>query len=191
MHVRVPALLVAVGAVAAMSGCGDGTGINAQFSNFEAKETVYAMTGTPTALPAGLHVRLGDPKRVDGSFTFDIAFDLDASNNVIMYPQRLIATEIVATHAVGLQTSDQTFESITRAPGGGYQYDSTLVVGLHKTVLVDVIEPTCSQFFILGPNIKAKLVVDSVNAQMRAIYLRMFVNPNCGFTSLAQGIPKD
>jgi len=191
MHVRLPALLVAVGAVAAMSGCGDGTGINAQFSNFEAKPTVYAMTGTPVALPAGVKVRLGDPIRVDGSFRFDVAFDLDASNNVVIYPQRLVATQLVATHPVGLLTSDQTFESITRAPGSGYQYDSTLVVALHKPVLVDVVEPTCSQFFILGPNIKAKFVVDSVNALTRAIYLRMFINPNCGFTSLAQGIPKD
>jgi hypothetical protein len=191
MQFRLPALLVAVGVVAASSGCSDGLGIKPQFPNFEVQDTVYALTGTSPLLASGILLRDANPKKVDGSFNFDIAFDLDADNNVHVYTQRYIGTQLITGHAVGLLTTSQPFDAINRAPTGGFKYDSTLVLPLHQTLLVDVVDPTCSVLSILGPNIKSKLVVDSVNTQNRQIFVHVLVDPNCGFTSLVQGTPKD
>jgi hypothetical protein len=190
MNLRLPALLVAVGVVAALNGCGDATAIKAQFDTFDVHDTVYAMTGVSPLLPSGLLVRDVGPKRVDGNLNFDIAFDLDGSNNIVLYTQRRIISQLVQGHRVGLQTSAQSFDAVTHAPLSGYVYDSLLTVSLHQTVLIDVVDPTCSVLSILGPNIKAKMVVDSISAA-RQIYIHVLVDPNCGFTSLAQGTPKD
>jgi hypothetical protein len=43
--------------------------------------------------------------------------------------------------------------------------------------------------FALNPNLYAKIVVDSVNLATRIIYLKMGLDPNCGFRSFATGIP--
>jgi hypothetical protein len=190
MQLKLPALLVTVGVIAAMNGCGDGTGIKPQFDNFDAQDTVFAMTGVSPLLPSGLLVRDAGSKRVDGSLNFDVAFDLDVNDNIILYTQRRIASQLVQGHRVGLQTTTQPFDAVTRGPVSGYKYDSLLTVALHQTVLIDVVDPTCSVLSILGPNIKAKLVVDSIGPA-RQIYLHVLVDPNCGFTSLVQGTPKD
>jgi hypothetical protein len=190
MHLKLPALLVAVGVVAALNGCGDGTGIKAQFDNLDVQDTVYAMTGVSPLLPSALVLRNAAAKRVDGNLNFDVAFDLDSNNNVVLYTQRRIASQLVLGHRVGLQLTTQAFDAVSRGPSGGYTYDSLLTVPLHQTVLIDVADPTCSVLSILGPNIKGKIVLDSIGAG-RQIYFRVVVDPNCGFTSLVQGTPKD
>jgi len=60
-----------------------------------------------------------------------------------------------------------------------------------RTLLVDVIDPNCNQFSILGQDIRAKLVIDSVKAAARTIYVHFLVNQNCGFRSLVEGLPAD
>lgn len=190
MKLRLPALLVAVGVVAAMSGCGDGTGIKAQFPNFDVQDTLFALTGSLPALPSGLLVRDAGAKAVDGQLNFDIAFDLDSANNIVLYTQRRVVSQLVQGHQVGLLATDEPFDAVSRAPASGYYYDSLLTVPLHKTVLVDVRDPTCSVLSILSPNIKAKIVIDSLGAN-RQIFLHVVVDPNCGFYSFGEGTPKD
>src|ERR1051326_8759682 len=124
MQLKLPALLVAVGVVAAMNGCGDGTGIQAQFDNLDVQDTAYAMTGVSPLLPSGLLVRGGVVKRVDGNLNFDVAFDLDSNNNIVLYTQRRIASQLVQGHRVGLQVTTQAFDAVSRGPTGGYTYDS-------------------------------------------------------------------
>jgi hypothetical protein len=43
--------------------------------------------------------------------------------------------------------------------------------------------------FALSPYLYAKIAVDSVTLSTRTLYLRMGVDPNCGFRSFAPGIP--
>src|SRR4051812_11448470 len=119
MKSSIPALLVAVGVVAASSGCGDGTGIKAQFANFDVQDTVYALTGTSPLLSSGILLRDANPKKVDGSFNYDIAFDLDSADNVVVYTQRAIGTQLVAGHPVGLLATSQPFDAVLRAPTAG------------------------------------------------------------------------
>jgi len=191
MQVRLPAFLVAVAGVVAINAC-NSTGIKAQFENIDHPDAVvYALNGTPSKFPAAIQFRSSSVVPVDASFLFDLAFDLDTAANVKVYTVRAVASQFASTHRVGLQTTTQTFAQVTRAPTTGYVYDSSLVVPVGRTMLVDVIDPNCNQFSILGQNIHAKLVVDSVHATARTMYVHFLVNMNCGFRSLVEGLPAD
>ncbi|MEK7402768.1 MAG: hypothetical protein AABZ80_10485 [Gemmatimonadota bacterium] len=187
---RPRALLVALAAIAAIGGCKDVTGPKAQFNNLEAKPTLYAMNGTAVTLPVALVVRSVTPVRIDATFIFDIAVDLDASGVVQVHSVSRVASELVATRRVGMQIGSESFVSTLKAPTGGYAYDTVMALPIGKTLLIDVLEQNCTSSF-LGANIRAKVGVDSVNTTTRAIYLHVLSNPNCGFRALNQGEPKD
>lgn len=191
MHARLSALLVAVGAVVALNGCGDPTAIRAQFDNIDTTRTVFAFTGTAPTLPSALLLRGGVPVRLDAGFNFDLAFDINPAGEVVAYSVRKVASQVTGTHRVGVQFSDDPFEEITRAPTSNYVYDSLYVIPVGKVFLVDVLDPSCGQFSLLGPNIRAKVVVNSVDLTTRAIHLRLLANPNCGFVALTPGEPPE
>lgn len=183
-------LLVAAVAITALAACDDSTGIRASSNNTEASLKVYAMNGTPLTLPAAVLLRNGAAVRVDGNFSFDMAFDLNAAGLVVIYTQRMVANEFAFTHRVGLQTRVAPFDEVIRAPTSGYVYDSLLTLGPGEVVLVDVLDPICAGSF-LGANVRGKMRVDSVDKVNRSIFLHVLANPNCGFRSLVQGTPKD
>lgn len=191
MHARISALLVAIGAVVAMNGCGDPTAIRAQFENIDTTRVVYAFNGTPPTLPSALLVRGAAPVRLDAGFNFDLAFDINPAGEVVAYSVRKLASDIAATHRVGVRFVDEPFDQVTRAPKDGYVYDSTYVVPVGKVMLIDVLDSSCNQFSLLGVNIRAKAVVDSINLPLRAIYLHVLANPNCGFVTLTPGEPPE
>ena len=192
LKVKFLALCIAVVTVVALDGCGDPTAIQASAENTDTTRTLYALNGSPNALPSGIDLYFGLPVRLDGSFAFDVAFDLNASNEVIVYTPRGLGSQLVAARRVGLQTTTLTFEQATQAPTSGYQYDSLRTVPVGQVLFVDVIDALhCSQFSLLGQNIRAKVEIDSVNTTSRAIYVHFLSNPNCGFRSLVPGLPKD
>ena len=65
--------------------------------------TVYALTGTAPSFPSGYRSVDGAVTRVDGSFNFDIAFDINAEGAVVIYPQRLVGVSAVGAKPVGIQ----------------------------------------------------------------------------------------
>ena len=196
MLARIRKLCVVAGMVAGtttVAACGDDLGVNAFPVNEPVNVTVYALNGTAQTLPAGLDIRLLDPIRVDPRWAFDLAFDLNASNGIVVHTVRSVSTELVNLPRIGLQTSELAFDALIDAPTSGYVYDSLLTVPVGKTVVVDKIDPTCNRFggAFLGFNIRAKFRVDSISTSRRAIYLKILSNPNCGYRSLEPGEPKD
>lgn len=190
---RIARLCVAAGMVAAVSGCGDDLGLAAFAVRDPVNLTVYALNGTAQTLPAGIEIRGLNVTRVDPAWSFDLAFDLDASNNVVVHTVRSVSSELVSLPRVGLQTSTLTFDQLIDAPTSGFVYDSLLTLPVGRTLVIDKIDPTCNRFggAFLGFNIRAKLVVDSLSTSRRAIYVKLLTNPNCGFRSLEPGEPKD
>jgi len=192
MHVRRSALLVAVGAVVALDGCGDSTAFRAQFANEERKLTAYAMNGTPPSLPSAVHVRAGSVVRIDPTLAFDVAFDMYDFGAVRVYSVRRVAGELSSVSRVGFRIdSVSPFELITKAPTSGFAYDTALALVVGQTLLIDVIDGSCAGQSFLGFNIRGKLMMDSIDATRKAMYLRILSNPNCGFRSLVVGIPKE
>jgi hypothetical protein len=129
------------------------------------------------------------------NLAFDLAFDLDASGNIRAFPVRqivpfrVIGGILQPSHRVGLQKSATTFDNLTRAPSGGYNYDSATVVRAGETLVVEVQATQCS--FSISPNLYTKIAIDSVSTASRYIRIRTVHDPNCGFRSFKPGIPKD
>lgn len=191
-----PARLAAAGVVlgAAAAACNNNT---APFLGVARSETallpfvVYPLSGDPS-LPAAVDLsgrRAVRPAILAGAvINFDLAFDLDTQGRILVIPPARLAAPPSGSPRVGLQTRDESFDGLTRAPESGYRFDSTAVVTRGQTVVVQTSGTACSTTYPMH----AKLVVDSVGAAGvgRPIYLRLRVNPNCGFRSLEPGLPK-
>jgi hypothetical protein len=191
MQLRLPALLVAVTAVATLAACKDSSPFRAQFPNFERRITVYAMNGTPASNPSAVNVRSSSPQRIDPSWQFDVAFDMDEFGFVRAYSVKSVASELAAVNRVGFRIdSVNPFTSITEAPTSGYVYDTSMALLVGRTLLIDVLEAGCQGQSFLGFNIRAKLTIDSVDATNRSLTFRILANANCGFRSLVEGLPE-
>lgn len=191
MQVRLLALLFAVGAVVALDGCGDPT--DSQFRRPTIEDStlkLFSLNGTPATLPSGLQVQGVAPVRIDASLAFDLSFDIKSADSITIYTVASIANQLTPARRVGLQPTSLTFEEATRAPTSGYVYDSSLTVGLSRTVFVDLFAAGCSGGFV-APQIRAKLKVDSLDLTLRTVFLHVLSNPNCGFRTLVNGTPKD
>jgi hypothetical protein len=157
---------------------------------------VFAITGTPPSFPSAFLASAGAVTRADGSFNFDIAFDIDPSDKVIIFPQKLIGVPCVlgalncggaaGAKPVGLQRITVPFDSLLRAPASGYQFDSTFAMTPGQAVVMQVQSSSdCPLSFSTVSY--SKVVIDSLDPNRRAIYFRSVHDPNCGFRNLVAG----
>jgi hypothetical protein len=153
--------------------------------------TVWALTGTGPSFPSAYLAADGAITRADGSFEFDIAFDIDAENKVVVYPQRLVGVPLAGPKPVGLQRITGGFDALERAPNDGYVFDSTFTIAPGQGLVMQVqSSQECLAF--LSTIRYTKLVVDSIDAGRRAIYFRTVHDPNCGYRNLVPGVvPKN
>lgn len=152
--------------------------------------SIWALTGTSASLPASYlftNLTAERPQLLaNGSVNFEVAFDLTADGKVRFLPARVLIPQAPAgAPIIGLQRSSSAFSALTRAPERGYADDSTLVVGVNDVVLVRLGNAGC----IYGEPYYAKVSVDSVIMAERRIVMRTLVNRNCGYRSLAEGLP--
>lgn len=190
MKSRLLAVAALVAGTLSAGACSDPFSVSASFDNVVDTLKAFALSGTPNVLPAALDVGLGRVVRVDGGFAYDIVFDIDASGNALLYPVRLIGGPFAASRTVGLQKYTGTFDSFTKAPTGGYQYDSVAVLTPGQGVAIQIANSDICQFQI-SSFMYGKLVVDSIVPAERAIYFRALVDTNCGFRTLTPGRPKN
>lgn len=186
--------LAALAAVAGISACDDTLGLRASLSVAFDTLSAYAMTNTPISFPAAYSVSSGIVVRVDPTLSFEVAFDLPGNGKVQLIPARRISTTRIisgtaaATPRVGMQLAKGSFESVTKAPTGGYTYDSTFTVAPGEAVVFELSGDACT--YSLASQQYAKLVVDSIVTSRRQVYFRAVRDPNCGFRSLQPGVPK-
>lgn len=186
---------LAVAAVAGLSACDDTLGLRAYTSVAFDTLSAYSMTASPISFPTAYSASDGLVVRVDPSIAFDVAFDLTTDDKVKLIPARRISTTRrltgipTATPRVGMQLIKGTFESMIKAPSGGYAYDSTFVVATGQGVIFELASDACQ--YSLASQMYAKLVVDSIVPSRRQIYFRAVRDPNCGFRSLQPGVPKN
>lgn len=185
---------VAVAAAAGLTACNDTLGLKAYRSVAYDTLSAYGMTASPVSYPVAYSASDGIVVRVDPSIDFDVAFDLTGDGRIRLIPARRISpTRITSgfvtnTPQVGMQLVKGSFESMTKAPTGGYAYDSTFVVGTGEGVVFELASDACQ--YSLASQLYAKLVVDSIVPARRQIFFRAVRDPNCGFRSLTPGVPK-
>jgi hypothetical protein len=189
MMPRIPTFLGAA-AAAICTGCGALSAPTAQFPNTFTEITVYALNGAPASTPAGIDFLSGAPVAVDNNLQFNVALDIDSAGDVVVYPARKVANGLSGVIRIGLQKIKTPFDNYDVALKNGYTPDSTLVVPVGTTVGINVYDTTTCTVYSLGSSYYGKFVVDSINPSLRALYVRLLSDPNCGYTQLTPGIPK-
>jgi len=185
------AILATICVAAVLSACADPTNLRATAFTTVDTLSVFALTGTPPSYPSGVSIVAGQAVRVDGFANFDVALDIDASGRAVIYPVRLVVPSPNGSRPVGLQKVASGFEAVLEAPRTGYETDDSFVVAPGETIVIQAAHNENGDIcqFALSPYLYAKIAVDSVSLASRTLYLRMGVDPNCGFRSFASGIP--
>ncbi len=179
-----------VAAISAAS-CGDLLTTPASLPTLTDSGVVYAINGAPLGAPTALQIAAGTLVPANSSFAFDVAFDIDSAGHVVFLPLKTVASGLATTHSVGLQVSQVTFDNLVSAPKTGYRADTALVGAAGVTILAQSNDVTTCGLAVSGQNLYAKIVVTSVDPVARSMNITFTVDPNCGFVSFADGIPKN
>jgi hypothetical protein len=185
------AVLATICVAVVLNACGDPTSLKATGITTVDTLSVFALSGTPPSYPSGVSIVGGQAVRVDGFASFDVALDIDAAGNAVVYPVKLVVGSLGGSRPVGLQKLAGSFESVLEAPKTGFETDASFGLAPGETVVIQSPHNGSGDVcqLALSPYIYAKIAVDSVNLATRTLYLRMGVDPNCGFRSFASGIP--
>jgi hypothetical protein len=185
------ALLATMSVVVGLNACGDPTNLQANLPTTVDTLSVFALSGTPPTYPSGISLVARQAVRVDGFASFDVAFDINAAGNAVIYPVKLVVLTPGNTRAVGFIKVAGVFDQVLAAPKTGFGLDTGIVMVPGEVVVVQSAHNLDSDLcvFAINPNLYAKFTVDSVNLSNRLLYLRMGLDPNCGFRSFATGIP--
>jgi hypothetical protein len=188
------ALIAMLSTAVALGACRDPIELEATEPTVTDTLTVYALSGTPPGYPNALSLIARTLIPVSGFGGFDVAFDIDESNRVLVHAARRVISFGGQVPQVGLQIVPGTFESVTAAPIGGYKVDSTIVASVGDVIVLESTHNSgqgdiCT--FALSPNVYAKISIDSVFLATRTIVFRFGYDPNCGFRSFAAGIPTE
>ena len=188
MTPRLP-LAVVAGAFLALAGCREPLNLVATRDTVTDTLAVYALTGTPSAYPTALITPAHTVVRAEATLDFDVAFDIDAQGNALIYPFSLVVDPTAARRTVGIQKLAIGFDELTRAPTGGYRYDSVTVAPEGTVAVIQATRAVECQFDY-SHTIYSKIVIDDIDTVNRRISFRILVDPACGFRDLVPGRPK-
>lgn len=185
------AVLATMTLAVVLNACGDPTSLKANLPNAVDTLFVFALTGTPPSYPSGVSIVASQAVRVDGFAAFDVALDIDENGRPVVYPVKLVVASPGTARPVGLQKAAGSFEAVLEAPSTGYNNDAKVVLAPGETVVIQSPYNGSGDIcqFALSPYLYAKITVDSVKLDSRILYLRMGIDPNCGFRSFADGVP--
>lgn len=180
----------ALAVVAALAAACDGPLTNpAATENATQAFFVHALTGSPLAGSTAITFPGRAVTRVDGTYQFDVAFDINSDGNVVLLPPELVGQNPSGNRLVGIIKGIGTFDQITSAPLSGYTVDSVTVIGRGQAVAVQAQEPVCFTGSPGAPYLYAKIVIDSVDVVGRGIYGRAMIGGDCGYRQLVAGFP--
>jgi hypothetical protein len=182
-------VLVILGATAAFgaAACDDPFAPRATTSVRTDSFSVFSVSQTPVNVPAAFNIVFFTPLRLEPTYGFDLAFDIDDAGKVVLIPVRLVGGAVTAGRRVGLQRITGAYDEVTRAPTSGYQYDSTLTLDVGEASLVELQTDICQ--FQTSQLVYAKLQIKAVDPVSRTIVFRITYDPNCGFRSFLPGVP--
>lgn len=182
-------MILGAAAVALCTACGALKPPKAQFAVISTNPVVYALNGSAPSAPAGIDFLTATAANVDANFYFNVALDIDSAGRVVVYPARRVANGLGGAFSVGLQPVSGAYADYTQARKNGYTFDSTLVVPVGQVVAANVLDATTCTVYSLGSSYYAKFVVDSIDPVQRILYTEVASDPNCGYVSLAPGLP--
>jgi hypothetical protein len=189
---RIPRPLFSVGAIACAVVVGACDGANNVPGTTELATQaffVHALNKGTFAGSTALSFPAHAVTRVDGTYNFDVAFDIDTNGNVMLLPPEMVGQNPQGNRLVGIIKGIGTFDNITAAPLTGYTVDSVTVIARGQAVAVQAQEPVCLTGDPGAPYLYAKIVIDSVDVVGRGIYGRAMIGGDCGYRQLIAGFP--
>jgi hypothetical protein len=168
--------------------CDDPYAPEASTNPIEARVVLAPFTGSQVNDQSGLFVTSMQATEVRESGAYDAVFDLAADGRVVIYPATSIA--LCTGCVLGIAPGDAAFEQMFIAPeqrSGRYRYNTPDTVGVNEPVYLVTKNINCVNSNIATIDVYAKIVVDSVKAAERRIYVHGVSDPNCGFRELKPG----
>ncbi len=156
----------------------------AQLTNVVDTVTLGALQGSDLRWPAAYSVADGLAVRTDQSSSFDFIYNIDAAGKHVFLPLEVVGLGSSGGTDPGLQKVTVAFESLVSAPLDGYVSNDTLAIAVG-----DVIAARSRIACSLGVPEYAKLQVLSFDDVQRTVQLQVLANINCGYRSLATGVP--
>src|SRR3954467_8896048 len=100
---RLTVVTLAVMVIATLAACEKLTSVDASFDNtIDSAAVFYTVNNSPAGTATAINLFTGNRYRADETFAYDIAFDLDATNHVLIIPARALATGLSTPYSVGL-----------------------------------------------------------------------------------------
>jgi hypothetical protein len=150
--------------------------------------TVWAISGSPTPFPTAYSVQNNVTVRLEPTGTFDLAFDITPAGKLRVLPVSAVVAPVAGARSIGVLVPNIPYADITAAPTSGYNTDSIIEIGVGEAFVVQVPSQLCG--FSQQPIIHAKFTVDTIVPQDRRAFLSGRINPNCGFRSFGDGVPR-
>jgi hypothetical protein len=173
---------------AAITACGNDLTLSpAVFENRTDTLQLWAATGTPVFRPSAYLISTRSTARLDQLAYFDFIFDITPEGERILLPLAAVANTGRTSGNPGLRPTTTPYDSITIAEQTGYLTTDTLRIRVGDIFYArSQPSPTC----FLGIPYYAKLQVIATNEAERSIWIQVLSNINCGYRSLAPGLPK-
>jgi len=156
---------------------------NAQIPNTVDTVTLYALSGTPVGTPSAYALIGPEIVYTDQRVKFDFAFNIDSQS--VLLPSGVFPG---LQKNSGLQKATApSFAALTEAPTGGYVGDRPLAIDVGTLVLLRSATQICPNGASLS--LYGKLHVLAIDLSARTVQFEIVVDQNCGYLSLAPGLP--
>lgn len=200
MPARLLTLCVGALAVLSASACGNPFAVTATANVVTDTLAVFGLSEAPLNAPSAINTFIPVPVRTAPSQNYDIVFDIrpDSTGTPTAYllPPRAVA----AIGSAGIiKDTTQAFDAITQAPVTGYDDSTIVAIKAGDVLLIQAQSFACaSELVTQRLYVYSKIAIDSVhytpydpvtNPTGGTIFLRITVDPNCGFISFASGLP--
>ena len=174
------------------SACGDPLRITASDPVATVTMQLYPFSRVPPTYPSAINTVFAQGVAVTTAGNFDIAFDLDDEDRVIVMTPRAI-TPGAPVNQVGLLQGGASYEAVVSAPSGPYTYDSLLTIVPGEVVIVESHRGRSGDYcgFAISPYIYSKFRVTVIDPDKDLLTVEFTVDPNCGFRSFEPGIPQN
>jgi hypothetical protein len=155
---------------------------------------IFSINGGPANGPSGVNTCIPQPVIAEPSHHFDFAVDIEGTQAFVLPPSL-----VSSAGAAGWLSVTANYDTLLDAPTSGYNDSTALAIAPGSVFLIQALTFGCSSLPYQSQRyVYSKFIIDSINytpynavtaPNGLTVYYRMVVDPVCGYTSLAAGIP--
>jgi hypothetical protein len=176
-----------------VAGCGEPLRVQAGEAVISANLSLFSLSSAPPTYPSAISTPFAQGVPANATGNFDVALDLTSDGRIVVMPVATVVVPLTGPHSVGLLRAGTSFEAVTSAPVGTYVRDTVMTIDVGEVVVIEANRSRTGDIcsFALSPFIYSKLVVIDADLDTGLLTVRLTADPNCGFRSFAEGIPRD